>query len=63
MRRWHIVTERWTGFQWQEMAKPGPGRIFRFRRDAEIVARRICEVAELAGQTWRLSVRRRRVKE
>lgn len=62
MRRWHVVTEHLRGTRWVEMAKPGPERVFRFRRDAEVVADRIRQVADLAGQEWKLSVRRRTVK-
>ena len=62
MKRWHVVTEHWRGTHWVEMARPGPDRIFKFRRDAQVVAEFIAGMAELSGQQWRLSVRRRAVK-
>jgi len=62
MRRWHVVTEHLRGTRWVEMAEPGPERVFRFRRDAEVVAAHVASLANRFGQQWRISVRRRTVK-
>ena len=62
MRQWHVVTEQWRGTHWVEMPDPELERVFKFRRDAEVVAAHVAALANRFGQQWRISVRRRTVR-